>query len=139
MTFFETGTAMSADTKEPKILYTQLVCRQTGEILGHETGPSGLTNYCAKHLWDVRFGQEIIVTDTSEVVHPFKFLRPIAKNTTIKIYADTHDDVQPLGVAPIWSGLAIKLDQSGMSIEDIAGNTWSAFTGSGEWVGTSEY
>lgn len=130
---------MTASIKEPTTHYTQLVCCQTGEVLGQITGPSGLADYCTTHVWNVLPGQKVVVAETSKVAQPFKFFRPVAKEATIKIYTGIHDDEQPLNIAPVWSDLAFKLDQPGMSIVDIAGSTWSAFTEHGEWVGTSEY
>ncbi len=126
-------------TEKSKIVYTQLVCNRTNSVLEQIAGPVGLTEQCIEKLWSVQPEHSVVITDTSEFAHPYKFFSPIPKDATINVYADVHGDFEPKGCRPVWSGKASKLEQMRLSAHEVAGNLWSAFTDDGKWVGTSEF
>jgi len=131
---------MVAVEETTKVLYTQLICKESGRVVAQEKGPTEQVE-TIKRRFQVQPDQEIIVTENSEYSEPFKFLRVVLKEEVIRVYDKLFfdlEDGQLPDCEPVWVGKAIELENMPLSGHDVAGDEWGAYTEEGEWVGTSE-
>ncbi|MBW8191330.1 hypothetical protein K0504_09800 [Neiella marina] len=117
--------------------FIQLIDRDTGAILAQRRGLETNVGYMMTHVWRVTERQRVIYSHCSGVTEPAQFFHPIRNEETIQLYADALT-VWPENVSPSWQGLALELDPLRVSVCDIVGPMWSAFSNR-KWVGTSEY
>ncbi|KZL15870.1 hypothetical protein [Pseudovibrio sp. Ad37] len=87
------------------VLYTQLICKKSGEVLGQVSGPTEQTTYCNK-VWVVQPDQELIVTDKTGVAEPSNFYGPVPKNSNVYVYGEFLEEEKPTDIKPTWVGAA---------------------------------
>lgn len=119
--------------------FIQLIDKKTNHVLQQRVGEPSHVEYCSQYAWRVDPTVKVIFTEESDFAQPYKFMRPVQRDTIINIYAEYLDDTAPTDLEPTWKGKAFELEEMDMSAHDVAGNTWNAFTDDGEWIGTSEY
>ncbi|KZL16528.1 hypothetical protein [Pseudovibrio sp. Ad26] len=129
---------MVAVEEATNVLYTQLICKKSGKVLGQVSGPTEQTAHCNK-VWAVQPDQELVVTSKTDVAEPSNFFGPVPKNSNVYVYGDFLEEEKPTDIEPTWVGAALVLEQMKNSAFDVAGNTWTAFNESGEVLGSSEF
>lgn len=119
--------------------FIQLINQTTKEVLQQRIGSIEHLGYYSDKVWFVKENQEIVFTTETNVTQPCKFFHPVHKDEVIHFFAGLLDTVMPQGTAPTWTGKASELETMEFSGHGVEGETWNAFTVTGEWVGTSEF
>ncbi len=119
--------------------YYQLIDKETGKVLQQRRAkntPQMLLHFATK-VWRMTGDVDIVFTPKSDYVQPCKFFGVLEKCATINVFDDCCDGSVPDKEAS-WTGTAEEYYKRTLTSGGMFAS-WSAFTVTGEWVGTSEY
>jgi len=119
--------------------YIQLINTTNNEVVQQRLGGPNEVNHHKLNTWNVKTGLEVICVTSSDYAQPYKFMSPVPKETKVLVYQDETLDTLPINETPTWTGTAFELETMELGAHSIVGESWSAFTSYGKWIGTSEY
>ncbi|MBH9739891.1 hypothetical protein CJ419_09125 [Vibrio navarrensis] len=120
--------------------FIQLINTLTDTVVSQRIGDSGEITYFKNRVWIVVPPLCVKHVMRSEVSQPWKFFAPVPKSLEVYVYDDCVDNVRPVAQQPSWVGTAQELETlQAEDDEDVLGECWSAFSSTGQWLGTSEF
>ncbi len=117
--------------------FFQLVNTNTNLVTSQREGVQSQEEFIRTQIWRVEHPYKLVFVENSDYCHPSKFFNAIRKDEVISLYSDVFCPEEAKTMEPSWVGQAKDIEKElaieGQYLEFVA------LTGSGEWVGTSEF